>query len=123
MAYRGLATITANVIPANLRAAAYAAFIFLIHLFGDISSLILLGWVSDFFGEPKVINSPIGKLVESIGAKPVDDSNLTIAMLSVVPVLILGFVFFLIGSRYLPADQERIRAAGEADAGDFGSIH
>ena len=116
-------TVTANVIPANRRAAAYAAFIFLIHLFGDISSLILLGWVSDFFGKPKVINSPIGKLVESIGAKPVDDSNLTIAMLSVVPVLILGFVFFLIGSRYLPADQERIRAAGEANAGDFGSIH
>lgn len=61
-------TITANVIPANLRATAYAAFIFLIHLFGDISSLILLGWISDLFGKPAVINSPIGRLVDSIGA-------------------------------------------------------
>ena len=55
-------TITANVIPANRRATAYAAFIFLIHLFGDISSLILLGWISDLFGKPAVTNSPIGKL-------------------------------------------------------------
>ena len=64
-------TVTANVVPANRRAAAYAAFIFLIHLFGDISSPILLGWISDFFGEPKRGHSPIGKFFASIGAGPV----------------------------------------------------
>ena len=39
--------VTANVVPANRRAAAYAAFIFSMHLFGDINSQVLLGWISD----------------------------------------------------------------------------
>ena len=116
-------TITANVIPANRRATAYAAFIFLIHLFGDISSLILLGWISDLFGKAAVINSPIGRLADSIGAHPKDGTNLTLAMLCVVPILAIAFVLFLIGSRYLPADQDKIRAAGEGDGGGSGSFH
>ena len=56
-------TVTANVVPANRRAAAYATFIFLIHLFGDISSPILLGWISDLFGKPSVAGSSIGRLL------------------------------------------------------------
>ena len=63
-------TVTANVVPANRRAAAYAAFIFLIHLFGDISSPILLGWISELFGKPSVAGSPIGRFFASIGAEP-----------------------------------------------------
>ena len=111
-------TVTANVVPANRRASAYAAFIFLIHFFGDISSPILLGWISELFGKPSVADSPIGRFFASIGVpvRPVGrHTNLTVAMLSVVPVLALGFVFFLIGSRYLPADQEKVRAAGGVD--------
>jgi MFS transporter, Spinster family, sphingosine-1-phosphate transporter len=110
-------TITANVVPANRRAVAYAAFIFLMHLFGDISSLVLLGWISDLFGEPKVMASPIGRFFASIGATPVADTNLTVAMLSVVPVLALGCVLFFIGARYLPEDQERVRAEGAGAGG------
>jgi MFS family permease len=106
-------TVTANVVPPNRRAAAYAAFIFLIHLFGDISSPILLGWISDFFGTPAVAQSALGRFCASIGAAPVDNSNLTVAMLSVAPVLFLGFLFFAIGARYLPSDQERARGRGE----------
>ncbi len=117
-------TVTANVVPANRRATAYAAFIFLIHLFGDISSPILLGWISDLFGKPAVINSPIGRLFDSIGADhPKDGTNLTLAMLCVVPILAIAFVLFLIGSRYLPADQDKIRAAGEGDSGGSGVFH
>jgi MFS transporter, Spinster family, sphingosine-1-phosphate transporter len=108
-------TIIANVVPANRRAVSFAAFIFLIHLFGDISSMVLLGWVSDFFGKPSVADSAIGRFFASIGAAPVDKTNLTVAMLSVVPALALGGVFFLIGSRYLPADQEKVRAASGGD--------
>jgi MFS family permease len=110
-------TITANVVPANRRAVSYAAFIFLIHLFGDISSLVLLGWISDLFGRPDVAASPIGRFFASIGATPVDDTNLTVAMLSVVPALAVAGVFFLIGARYLPADQERVRAASKEGGG------
>ena len=116
-------TVTANVVPANRRAAAYATFIFLIHLFGDISSPILLGWISDLFGKPKVAGSPIGHFFASIGAKPVDGTNLTLAMLAVAPVLALGCIFFLLGSRHLPADQEKVRVSGSVDADHLALFH
>ena len=101
----------ANVVPANRRAAAYAAFIFFMHLFGDISSQVLLGWISDLFGKPSVAGSSIGKFFASIGAAPIGDTNLSVAMLAVVPVLALGCVFFLIGARHLP------RGPGEGPRG------
>jgi hypothetical protein len=116
-------TVTANVVPANRRAAAYAAFIFLIHLFGDISSPILLGWISDFFGTPAVAASPIGRYLSRIGAAPVENSNLTVALLAVVPVLLLGCILFLLGSRYLPRDQERATRRGAGEPVEFGGFH
>jgi MFS family permease len=116
-------TVTANVVPANRRAVAYAAFIFLIHLFGDISSPTLLGWVSTFFGSPAVASSPLGRFFASIGAAPVDDTNLTVAMLSVAPVLLLGFLFFAIGARYLPSDQEKARGAGGDSSVELTHFH
>ncbi len=112
-------TVTANVVPANRRATGYASFIFLIHLFGDISSPVVLGWISKQFGKPSVASSPIGQFFSSIGAKPVDTpegvTNLTVAMLSVLPVLVLGFIFFLLGSRHLPHDEDQARMASQGD--------
>ncbi len=115
-------TVTANVVPANRRATGYASFIFLIHLFGDISSPVILGWISKQFGKPSVANSPIGQFFASIGARPVDTqegvTNLTVAMLSVAPVLALGCVFFLLGSRHLPYDEDHARAASTGKEDD-----
>jgi MFS family permease len=105
--------VTANVVPANQRAAGYAVSTFLIHLFGDISSPILIGVVSIQFGKPSLVASPIGRLLASIGATPVDGRNLTLGMLSVIPVLALGCLFFLFGSRHLAADQERAQKHGK----------
>ncbi|QEH34248.1 Hexuronate transporter [Aquisphaera giovannonii] len=120
-------TVTANVVPANQRAAGYALFIFLIHVLGDIGSPILLGWISDLFGSDAIMTSPLGTFLESIGAGPKPDenglmTNLTVAMLAVGPVLILGGILFLIGSRYLPEDMDRIAAEGgpAPEAGGFG---
>jgi MFS family permease len=119
-------TVTANVVPANRRAAGYALFIFLIHLFGDISSPLLLGGISKLFGASWLVNSPIGQLLASIGAGPTFDenqhlTNLTVAMLTVGPVMLLGAVLFLIGSRHLPDDMDRIKASGDPPApGSFG---
>ena len=48
--------------------------------------------------------------------------NLTVAMLVVGPVLLLGAVFFLLGSRYLPHDQERVQAE-DGDAADPSFVH
>jgi MFS transporter, Spinster family, sphingosine-1-phosphate transporter len=115
-------TVTANVVPANRRATGYATFIFLIHLFGDISSPVVLGWISNQFGKPNVASSPIGQFFASIGARPVDTpegvTNLTVAMLSVVPVLAIGCVLFLLGSRHLPHDEDQARAASTGKEDD-----
>jgi MFS family permease len=108
-------TVTANVVPANRRAAGFALFIFLIHLFGDIASPPLLGWISEFFGEPDVAASPIGRFFATHGAPPVKNTNLTVALLAVAPVLALACVLFLLGARHLPHDQERVRLAGGAE--------
>jgi MFS family permease len=110
-------TVTANVVPANRRAAGYALFIFLIHLFGDISSPILLGGISNLFGSEGIVNSGLGSFLVSIGAGPTSDengrlTNLTVAMLAVAPVLLLGGILFLIGSRHLPEDMEKVAAKG-----------
>jgi MFS transporter, Spinster family, sphingosine-1-phosphate transporter len=106
-------TVTANVVPANRRAAGFAVSIFLMHLFGDISSPYLIGRISKFFGTATVTDSPLGRFFATIGANPdlshKVSTNLTAAMLAVVPMLVLGCLFFLLGARYLPEDQERAR--------------
>jgi MFS transporter, Spinster family, sphingosine-1-phosphate transporter len=120
-------TVTANVVPAHRRAMAYSVFIFMIHFLGDISSPILVGWISTEFGKPAVANSALGQWLASIGSVPVFDpdlkvmTNLGVGMLAVIPVLAIGCVFFLIGSRYLPADEEKVQAAG-GDAGGSPAI-
>jgi len=111
-------TVTANVVPANQRAAGYALSIFLIHLLGDVSSPTLIGSISYWAGDPRVANSAVGQMLKSMGAGPVGESNLVIGMLSVIPVMILGGIFFLLGSRHLPADQARAQQtalAGERE--------
>jgi predicted MFS family arabinose efflux permease len=105
-------TVIANVVPANKRASGYALYIFLIHVFGDISSPLILGAISVFFGMPSVAQSPFGRIFAAIGAAPVGHENLTVAMLSVGPVLALGSLFFFHGSRHLEQDQDRVRHAG-----------
>jgi len=105
-------TVIANVVPANKRASGFAVYIFLIHVFGDITSPVLLGWISTYFGRPTVADSWLGFLFASVGANPVGDENLTVAMLAVAPVLAIGAFFFLLGSRHLPDDQMRVIEAG-----------
>jgi MFS transporter, Spinster family, sphingosine-1-phosphate transporter len=82
-----------------------------------------LGWISDFCGKPAVAGSALGRFFASLGAAPVGDTNLTIAMLVVAPVMSLGVVFFVLGSRTLPADQEKVRTAGGAGGDDLVGFH
>ena len=120
-------TVTADVVPASRRAAGYALSIFLIHLFGDISSPLLIGVVSDWAGSPRVADSPFGHFLAALGAAPVKTptgpTNLTLGMLSVVPVLLLGCLFFLTGSRHLAADQDRAQLAGGGEGEDGVAYH
>jgi predicted MFS family arabinose efflux permease len=108
-------TVTVNVVPPTQRAAGFALGIFLIHLFGDISSPILIGVVSDAFGRPDVAETALGRLLAALGAGPIGRSNLTAGLLSVIPILALGFLLFLRGSRHLAADMERARALAGGD--------
>ena len=106
-------TVTANVVAANRRAAGFALSIFLVHLFGDISSPLLIGLISEVCGKPSVIASPLGQFFAMLGAAPdlgeKVPTNLTAGMLAVVPMLALGCLLFLLGAKHLPEDQERAR--------------
>jgi MFS family permease len=127
-------TVTANVVPANRRAVGYALSIFLLHLLGDIPSPPLIGTLSTQLATPAARSAPIGRFFETIGARPNDPhahlgaegepipdagahealgpSNLTAGMLVIIPILALGSLCFFLGSRTLPRDQDRARAAG-----------
>jgi MFS family permease len=116
-------TVIANVVPADRRAKGYALYIFLIHVFGDISSPLILGAISIFFGMPRVANSIVGRFFVAIGAAPVGTENLTVAMLVVGPVLALGAIFFLIGSHFLQQDQGKVSHPHEEIAGESLALH
>lgn len=120
-------TVPANVVPANQRAAGYALNIFLIHLLGDISSPVLIGWVSDRLGRAGVAESALGRFLAGIGAVPVQTPtgarNLTAGMLLVIPMLAVGALFFLLGSRHLGPDAERARKLGGGDTGGPIALH
>ena len=105
-------TVTANVVPANRRATGFAVNIFLVHVFGDISSPSFIPLVAKWSASPRVAESGIGRFFAAIGANPVEGTNLTVGMLSVIPVLAVGGLFFLMAARFLPEDQERARNAG-----------
>ncbi len=111
-------TVTANVVPSTRRAAGYAVSIFFIHLFGDISSPNVVGFVADHLARPSVADSALGRVFAALGAYPIKGTNLTAGMLSVIPVLALGAWFFLLGSRHLAEDQARLgeQESGEGDA-------
>lgn len=113
-------TVTADVVPANRRAAGFALSIFLLHAFGDILSPPLTGWVSVLFGREPLAGSTLGRVLAEMGHGPVVASdgtvtNLTIGLLVVVPMLALGGALFLLGSRSLPQDRERARVEAGGD--------
>jgi hypothetical protein len=91
--------------------------------FGTMPDLGFTVHSRNLFGKPSVADSSIGKFFASIGAAPVQGTNLTVAMLAVVPVLAMGFAFFLIGSGYLARDQERARGAGGIASDDLAEFH
>jgi MFS family permease len=109
-------TVTANVVPARHRAAGFAISIFVLHALGDILSPPLIGRLSIWFGDPTRGDLAVNHYLAQIGHGAIVSAegvstNLTVGMLSVVPMLMLGGVLFLIGSRYLQRDQERARLA------------
>ena len=116
-------TVTANVVPPNQRAAGFALCIFLMHLFGDISSPILIGVLSELLAIPRIVRSPIGGFLDAIGARPVGGTNLTAGMLSVIPVMLLGGLLFFRGSRHLIRDEERARKLGGGGATVGAGMH
>jgi MFS family permease len=116
-------TVIANVVAPNRRAAAYAVFIFFIHLLGDIGSPTLLGAVSEYFGTADAMASPVGRFFSGLGAIPIGETNLSVAMLSVAPILLMGFAFFGLASIFLPADQEKIKGAGGVAAEEIAQFH
>jgi MFS family permease len=99
-------TIIASVVMPNMRAVACGAALACIHLFGDIWSPALMGWVIDTFGQADSMATIFGKALTAAGAVPMaqpggDPVNLTAGMLVVIPALLISGIVLLSGSRHL----------------------
>jgi MFS family permease len=101
--------VIANVVAPNLRAAAYAVCIFIIHFLGDIWSAPLIGKVADMFGNRDTMLTVFGRAFAAIGALPTvrpdhPPENLTAGMLVLVPALLISGIVLLAGARHLPRE-------------------
>jgi len=102
--------VIANVIPPTLRSAAFAISLFSIHFLGDVWSNPMVGIFSDMFGDPELMKTPIGGLLESIGATPTPSPNgkgfrnLTAGLLITVPAVFLSGVVLFAGARHVPRE-------------------
>lgn len=110
-----------NVIAPNMRSAAYAAAIMVLHFGGDIWSPWLIGKIADYFGKPDTMMTGLGQTLASLGVVPTQapgqehPENLVAGLLVVVPALALSGVVLLAGARHLPREMAlmlaRLKAA------------
>jgi MFS family permease len=101
--------IIANVVLPNMRGVACAVALAAVHLLGDIWSPALMGWVASTFGEADSMATPFGHALAAIGALPRaqpgrDPENLTAALLTAVPALVIAGMVLLAGARHLPRE-------------------
>jgi len=102
--------VIANVIPPTLRSAAFAISLFSIHFLGDVWSNPLVGYFSDTFGDPELMKTSFGGLLQSIGATPTPSPdgkgfrNLTAGLLITVPAVFLSGVVLFAGARHIPRE-------------------
>ncbi len=125
--------IIANVTAPNLRATANALSLAGVHLFGDLWSPPLIGWVAAFCGQADTMATPLGSLLSALGAVPIQPEgqppeNLGAGLLLVVPAIALSGIVLIAGARHLPREMAlmlaRLRArpvaAGAAGARSAG---
>jgi MFS family permease len=108
-------TIIANVTDPTLRATANATALAGVHLLGDLWSPPLIGMLAAAFGSEGMMASPLGRFLASAGATPRvgelgTPENLAAGLLVVVPLIVASGVVFLVGTRFLARDSERMVA-------------
>lgn len=118
-------SVIANVVAPNMRAAAYAAGILVMHFLGDIPSPYLIGKVADLFGNADMMDSPVGRSLAALGAVPTRQAgqlpeNILAGLLVVLPALLISGVVLLAGARHLPREMAlmlaKLKAAPAAGA-------
>jgi MFS family permease len=108
--------IIGHVVQPNLRAAALAIAIAVIHFLGDIWSPKLIGLIADRFGSAQAMESLVGRLLAALGANPtrlapeLPRENLLAGLLIVVPAVILSGSVLLAGARHLPREMALMQA-------------
>ena len=121
--------IIANVVLPNMRAVACAVAMAAAHLLGDLWSPTLMGWVAETFGQADSMATPFGQALAAIGATPKaqpghDPENLTAALLTAVPALVIAGVLLLAGGRHLPREMAlmlaKLRSSPSRGAGRNG---
>lgn len=109
-----------NVVTPNMRAAAYAIAILILHFLGDIWSPWLIGKTADYFGQPDTMATGLGQLLASLGALPTtppgrdQPQNLLAGLLIVVPAVALAGAVLLAGARHLPREMALMLARFKA---------
>jgi MFS family permease len=101
--------IIANVTMPNMRAAAFAATLFAVHILGDLWSPPLMAKVAEIFGHRDAMESIFGQALLAVGAVPTryqgnPPENWTAGLLVVVPAVALAGVVLLSGARHLPRE-------------------
>jgi MFS family permease len=115
--------IIGNVVAPNMRSAAYAAGILVMHFLGDIWSPFLIGRIADLFGKPDTMATPFGRALAALGAVPTlaegqeHPENLLAGLLVVVPAVALSGCVLLAGARHLPREMALMLARLKAAPG------
>ncbi len=109
-------TILANVTHPSVRAAGYALNIFIIHVLGDAISPPLIGKINTIFGQHVGAVSQAGTAALT-SAKVVDEivsTNMNAGFAAVSLVIGLSGVFWILGSKHLARDTQRVLDAESA---------
>jgi MFS family permease len=118
--------VIANVVLPKMRATAYAIGTFVIHFLGDVWSPMLMGAVSDAFGQRSWMATPPGQILAALGFVPEEfhgaRTNLGAGMLVVVPAVVLGGIVLLLGMRHLPREMALMQARLHAELERVASI-
>ncbi len=102
-------TIIGGVVMPNMRGVGCGVAMAAGHLFGDLWSPAIMGWVVETFGQSDSMATPFGQAFAMLGATPIarpdaDPENLTAGLLVLLPALLISGIVLISGARHLPGE-------------------
>jgi MFS family permease len=108
-------TISAGVVMPNMRGVGCGVALAVGHLFGDLWSPAIMGWVIETFGQSDSMATGFGQAFAALGAVPIvraggDPENLTAGLLVLIPALLISGVVLVSGARHLDREMKLMLA-------------